>query len=77
MWSLGVILLELFMGQHLFPDLSFPNGLTVMLQRVMRTVHNYQSEEGERGGGAVGEMLKAMREECHPFPSCRELHPSP
>ena len=38
------------MGQYLFPDLSFPNGLTVMLQRIMRTVLNYQSEEGGREG---------------------------
>ena len=65
MWSLGVILLELFMGQYLFPDLSFPNGLTVMLQRIMRTVLNYQSEEGGREGrGERGGERREGGREC-------------
>ena len=52
------------MGQYLFPDLSFPNGLTVMLQRIMRTVLNYQSEEGGREG-----VLKPRRWRRSHFPS--------
>ncbi|KAL5477249.1 hypothetical protein EMCRGX_G024018 [Ephydatia muelleri] len=34
-WALGIILLELFMGKHLFPDLFMKNAVSTVFQRII------------------------------------------
>jgi TBC domain-containing protein kinase-like protein len=86
-WSLGIILLELYLGTPIYPDLTIRNSLTNLFKRLLLLIQNYHSKgvhpltglmEMEKHKTAVEPMpseLGSFLEAClSPLPSQR---PSP